>query len=624
MFRTPSLVAALLSALLGLLVAFSRETARQREAGRGPDSAGNRVERCVSCHVRPDEDPGGAHAREALGCSPCHLGNPLAFGKARAHEGMEPEPGALSTAGSTCGRAGCHEREAARVATSLMARASGIVAVDRWVFGEVPSPDGDDDGDGDGENDETMEAVLAAAERTPARDHLSRLCGGCHLGARRGNRDDAIHGNGSGCSACHVARRPPGGAKRAHPPVDSRVTDDRCLGCHSRSGRISLTYQGLAEVERHQLAGGASPCAATGTLHDGRPACRLEPDVHAAAGMACVDCHLHTDLMGDGTRHAHAASQVEVRCESCHGPASPAAWGSVGDPLTRDLLRMRKETRPAGEAARLGARGTPLWNLRPAAAVAVPGQDPSRAPFTLVGKLDGRPRAVAATPRDADHTLRGHERLACDACHAAWAPTCTTCHTSFDPAGTQWDFSKAAVAPGAWRERSEGLSFAPPALGVTAGGRIVSAVPGMVMTLDARAAGGAASSHRLYAPLSPHSTGKKARTCASCHLSSFALGLGTGTLDATAKAPVFVPASPAPGDPALARDGWTSLGAPKPGQGTRAGFRSLDESELGRALAVGSFLPCHDRAADPVWRSPAAARERLLSGGAPRCRGPRS
>lgn len=623
MFRTPSLVAALLSALLGLLVAFGRETARSREAGGGPGRAGGRVERCVSCHVRPEEDPGGAHARPALGCASCHLGNPLAFGRARAHEGMEREPGALATVALTCGRAGCHEREAARVSTSLMARGSGIVSVDRWVFGEVPSPDGD--GGGDGTLDETMDAVLTARARTPARDHLSRLCGGCHLGTRRSNRDDAIHGNGSGCAACHASRRVPDGAKRPHPAVDSRVTDDRCLGCHSRSGRISLTYAGLAEIEKHQAVSKTSPCTVPAALHDGRPACRLEPDVHAAAGMACVDCHLHTDLMGDGTRHAHAADQVEVRCESCHGPVTDGTtWRESEDPLTRDLLRQRREKRPAGEPVRLGARGTPLWNLRPATAATAPGQDPSRAPWTLVGKLDARLRAVTATPRDANHELRGHERLTCDACHAAWAPTCTTCHTSYDPGGTQWDFSSAREAKGAWKERSEGFGWGPPALGVTAEGRIVPAVPGMVMDLDARAAGGPSSSHRLYAPLSPHSTGRKARTCASCHRSAFALGLGTGTLDGDRGEPSFVPAFAAPGEPALARDGWTTLDAARPGRGTRIGFRTLDAREIARVLLAGRCVPCHEKADDPVWRDFAASRERLATGRAPGCRGRRT
>src|SRR5450759_3297572 len=81
MFRTFSLVAALLAAMLGLLVATGREARRVRSIGAGPDRAGNRIERCVTCHGKREEDPGGAHARAALGCASCHLGNPLAFEK---------------------------------------------------------------------------------------------------------------------------------------------------------------------------------------------------------------------------------------------------------------------------------------------------------------------------------------------------------------------------------------------------------------------------------------------------------------------------------------------------------------------------------------------------------------
>ena len=594
MFRTRTLVVGLLLALAGLLVALGRERQRATALGRGPDRAGGKVERCVTCHVRPEEDPGGAHASTAVGCSSCHLGNAFAFDKARAHAGMEPEPGALRSVARTCGRPGCHVREAQRVATSLMARASGIVSVDRWAFGEIVEPRGA----------ATMSETLARKNPSPAERHVAKLCGGCHLHALRGNRDDAIHGNGSGCSACHVARKLPGAVPRPHPPVDARVTDDRCLGCHSRSGRIALTYEGLYEVEKLQ----AGPCGdAATTLHDGRPACRAEADVHRLAGLSCVDCHLHTDLMGDGHEREHEEEQVEVTCEACHGPVpdgGETTWGEVTDPISRDLLRQRGETRPGEERVRLGRRGTPLWNLRP-----------SGAGWVTLRKGQGVALATKPTPADANHRLRGHERLACSSCHAAWAPTCSTCHTAFEADGKQWDFARAAETPGRWIESSHGYAARAPALAVRPDGRIAPAMPGMVMDLDATSAGGPKRSLRLYASLDPHSTGKKARDCASCHLSSWALGLGTGTLDLSGPEPSFRPATPAAEDPRMASDAWTHLDAGQPGVGTRVGLRSLDAVELRKTLAAGVCLPCHKVASDPVYRDFAASKARLERGG---------
>jgi len=140
-------------------------------------------------------------------------------------------------------------------------------------------------------------------------------------------------------------------------------------------------------------------------------------------------------------------------------------------------------------------------------------------------------------------------------------------------------------------------------------------MPGMVMALDASAAGGPKIYRRFYGSLDPHSTGRKARTCASCHLSSWALGLGTGTLDLSGQLPAFTPETPATEDPRMASDAWTRLDAEEPGVGTRTGARSLDAGELRRALAVGACLPCHAAAADPVWRDFAASEARLARGG---------
>ncbi|MEO8056535.1 MAG: multiheme c-type cytochrome, partial [Acidobacteriota bacterium] len=416
MFRTFAFVAALFAALLGVLVGWGREARRETAIGLGPDRAGGRTERCVTCHTKETEDPGGAHARAALGCASCHLGNALAFEKERAHEGLEREPGALSTVALTCGRADCHAREAARVATSPMTRNAGMIAVDRFAFGEIASPDGR----------ETIADVFAATHPTPAQDHLRKLCAGCHLGTRRANRDDQIGGNGSGCAACHVARNVDEKPRR-HPAVDSKVTDDRCEGCHSGSGRIALSYRGLVEVEK------------------GEPFAHAAPDVHQAAGMACIDCHLHTDLMGDGTARTHKEEQVEITCEACHGPVregGEVAWRDVKDEISREILareerRERDEDkdplrkgkrgggRPPDAATRLGTRGVPLLNLlRKSSSLSSSSSSStptsSSSSWVLVRKLDGVELPVKQTPRDRNHALRGHERLTCSSCHAAW------------------------------------------------------------------------------------------------------------------------------------------------------------------------------------------------------------
>jgi hypothetical protein len=318
--------------------------------------------------------------------------------------------------------------------------------------------------------------------------------------------------------------------------------------------------------------------------------------------------------MGDGRAWEHEEDQVEITCEACHGPVrgvregTETTWGAVTDPISRDLLRQRGETRPPEERVRLGRRGTPVWNLRP-----------SGSGWVTLRKGQGVALVTKQTPIDPNHVLPGHERLTCSSCHAAWAPTCSTCHTRFETGGTQWDFARSAETAGRWVETSDGYAARPPALAVRADDRIAPAIPGMVMHLDATAAGGPRASRRLYSSFDPHSTGRKARTCESCHLSPWALGLGTGTLAFSGSRPAFTPATPAPDEPRMASDAWTHLDADHPGVGTRVDLRSLDTSELRRTLAVGACVSCHEDVRDPVWKDFAASRARLARGGT-RCR----
>lgn len=492
---------------------------------------------CLRCHDIAAEGPAGLHA--SFPCESCHLGDPEGTTVLTGHDGMVLESGALDVVDRTCGL--CHMREVDRVRTSPMATARGLVSVNRWAFGEIPTPD----------DSATVMDVLALEDPTPAQDHLRRLCLGCHLNTRRDNRDDAIHpGEGSGCSACHTGPK----TGEAHSSLGGEVPDQRCFGCHSRSARISLTYQGLAEVSGPW----EEACPETSFLPDGRTVCAIPADVHHEAGMACTDCHLHTELMGDGETYLHEGDAVELTCAACHGPdPDERVWNEVQDSITDVLLHVNIEWRPDDEAVRVGRRGTPIWNLRPRGDSVAPWM---QRPWVLTAKSDGRPMPVTQTPRDLAHTLTGHERLSCASCHAATAPTCPTCHTTFDADDTQWDFAAGAVTPGRWIETNEGMGFEVPGLALGPDGRIRPAVPGMTGTLDARNAGGSLAEIHLFSVLDPHNTVKEGRPCASCHV------------EAPQALEVVYPS----------------------GTGTRVGARGLNAAERSRVARVAPCLECHD------------------------------
>ncbi|MCG6955914.1 MAG: hypothetical protein LJF04_07975 [Gemmatimonadetes bacterium] len=508
--------------------------------GRGTGATSRVDPGCFRCHDQDTEGPAGMH--EAMPCDICHLGNTEGTTVLEAHRGMRVDGAALDIVDRTCGR--CHAREALRVGASPMATGRGLVAVDRWAFGEIPRPDGQ----------ETFLDVAGTEHPTPAQDHLRRLCLGCHLHTSRDNRDDVIDsGTGSGCAACHQG--PANGRK--HSALPGTPSDNRCFGCHSRSSRISLTYHGWAEITGPQ----AGSCTADTLLADGRTLCRIPADVHHEAGMACVDCHLHTEVMGDGHAYAHAEQAVEIRCETCHGHVAldeESTWWTVRDSVSRALLHLHLDWRSGNERVRLGKRGTPLWNVR---YERVHGGTLADSTWVLHTKADGKSLPITPTPFDVQHLMPGHKDLSCVACHAASAPTCPTCHTTFDPSGEQWDFGAGRVAAGAWVETTEGMESRPPGLAVGADGRILPAIPGMVGEIDARPAGGDLRHLHLFSVLDPHSTVKEGRTCRDCHLN----------------ADVY-------------------LG----GIGTRTGARALTPDERRRSSRVGSCLECH-KGDEPWW-----------------------
>ncbi len=550
---------------------------------------------CQSCHQvsSPEHD---AHA--PFDCTTCHLGNPTAQTAAGAHHGMVVIPGNLEDAARTCGA--CHAQEVDDIHHSLMTTNAGLVAVNRFVFGEQATPDGD--------------TPITAIGHSPADDHLRNLCASCHLGNPRtefGVIDDASRGGG--CNACHLnydaaAQRELAAylvdatvVPRTHPTLDLNIDNIHCTGCHSRSGRIAMNYEGWHETQLAALpTPGATPVAHR-QLQDGRVFRAVSADVHHTAGLSCVDCHTYADVMGDGQRYLHEEQAVKLQCTDCHRTEIPAGTAVTDLPaLYQRLHRMRDFTHE--RVLETAQDGIPLVNTY------VPGD--GRA--FLIGKADGGLHPLKA-PSGACAREFGHQTLDCASCHSAWAPQCTSCHTEYDPQTPAYDLLANVDRTGAWIERAGDFRATLPPLGVSEqpdGVHIQPAVPGMIMTLDrsgfaAKVEGVPVQTfHRLFAPASPHTTAKAGRDCRSCHNEPVALGYGSGRLsyDPTAAAGArwrFVAEHAVRPEDGLPEDAWIGfLQVPREPASTRTDFRPFTIPEQQRILTVGACLECHDQGSE--------------------------
>ncbi|MBT8104141.1 MAG: hypothetical protein HKP05_00770 [Woeseiaceae bacterium] len=428
---------------------------------------------CADCHETRSRGFNPAHAFAAENCVVCHGGDSQALDEPAAHAGLVAFPGNMDNAGRTCGT--CHAERVASVSDGLMHTARGMVHTTRLVIDGDPGP--------------AHTQNLQSLGDSIADSMLRKQCASCHLGhPKTVHAVDVTTSRGGGCLACHVAEHP----DNAHPALTADVSDARCFGCHSRSGRISLSFAGLAESDEPGLR-----------LADGRPVERLPADVHHVAGMRCTDCHDADDVMGAAGDAVHQRAAVSARCTDCH------------------------------------------------------------------------------EPHDDD---KQHERLTCAACHSQWAPQCFGCHMEYDADGEQWDHIAQEVTPGRWSDTRWNVRNVLPALGVNADGMIEPFVPGMIMT-TAHPGWDEVRFVRLFAPLSPHTTGAS-RSCASCHRSSEALGLGPGELTWRQGALSFAPSANEAMPDGLPPEAWTNLGNTRGGRAPLAGQRPFDENEMKRIFGA--------------------------------------
>ena len=619
--RTSLLLAAIAALVLGGALFYAVDGGRIR-AVPGPG------EGCLACHGRV-KGLEGAHAPAAIGCASCHAGVKRATDKEAAHAGMVLIPGNLADAAKTCGQAGCHDSIVPRVERSIMATMAGVIAVDREALGEPAMPDG----------------RIPHANRLGhgvADSHLRELCVGCHLGQVKPEWGPiGQESQGGGCNACHLEYAPDAAKAVAayaklpkaerkeipnlHPTLTVNRRNGHCFGCHSRSGRIALSYEGWNEL-REETGDNAAPTAGKRVegeklrkLDDGRFVEKIVADVHHERGMECIDCHTANELMGAGGEVLRKSQQQRIGCEDCHAAKLVSVAPEFIDAESKLLHKLRGWTLAPGQKMGTTRDGEPLVNV-----VVEEGKG-----ARLLRKRTGQALALKA-PASACTQGKGHGRLSCASCHTAWAPRCNTCHTEFDPKDEGFDHAAQKWVKGTWNETAGPFEPTLPTLGVLrdgdARGAIDTFVPGMIMTFDRNKEEGKPRDivfRRLYAKLHSHTTRREARSCESCHADSLALGFGKGKLryavSGTTGRWQFTPEKKASPHDGLPEDAWTGFLKAREGMvSTREGARPFSVAEQRRILTVGACLACH--AGDsPVMKRALEDFEGTLSRKSARC-----
>lgn len=554
------------------------------------------AETCVACHGL-SEGFSPSHQPALIGCSPCHRGDPRASEKELAHQQMIPIPGNLSDVHQTCGAANCHQGIAQRVDHSLMVSMSGVVGVNRFVFGEVDDPTG--------------AFHIANIGDSPADTHLRHLCASCHLGNQKKVPGPISElSRGGGCNACHLNYSPAAtqallshreaasAALPAHPALTVNVSNDHCFGCHSRSSRISLNYEGW-----HETSLTPAEMAANNPqyrrLEDDRIVAFIQSDIHYQTGLECIDCHHVNEIMGDGHSYTHKEEALRVQCDDCHQKNFPHTRSySDLDTESKKLLALRGMD---GQGKRFLPTATDLslynaWVDRLGQAY-------------LQGKNSGN--IYPLTPPAAICTRQGgHERLSCGACHTGWAPQCIGCHNTFEPSSNGTDLLTQQPTQGRWVEHVGLFLHDQPTLGVVASPQRVDEeyveqirtfIPGMTLTIDVDSFYGTDQPgifHRLYAPTSAHTTQAVGRSCTSCHNDPLALGYGRGQLiyqtDNGQGRWTFRSEYAALPEDGLPQDAWIGfLEEPQAGSTARSYTRPFSLAEQQRMLTVGACLTCH-------------------------------
>jgi len=343
-------------------------------------------------------------------------------------------------------------------------------------------------------SDEEIQAAINSGdprqlEQVAYEHYLAKNCNTCHQAGYPRNNSPGLY-RSTGCASCHMLYAKDGAYQGKDPmipkgtpayPKTHRLTteipSEQCATCHFQGGRIGLTFRGIREGGFG--ASNTPPNAApiNETLYGHAPGYYLSdedttnaidetpPDVHFAAGMHCVDCHVGSDVHGTDKVYSNSKQQIDIRCEDCHG-------------TVRDRIA------PNASGIFETSRGRPLLQLATREDGAI----------TLKGRVDG---AIHLVPQPADmlaeggsatesmHVAMGEDelgfshadKLTCDTCHTSWTLKCIGCHVSYDLRLSQIDYQTGQSSSGLTRGGRSSYSLDTVLLAKTLDGRVQSAAP---------------------------------------------------------------------------------------------------------------------------------------------------
>jgi hypothetical protein len=474
-------------------------------------------------------------------------------------------PSDIRVVDETCGR--CHPSHAATMKTSIMTTNAGHYMPTRFLAGFqdreayygsyavslpncTPSP---------GVSCELIPLtpakgpqILDELENDPdaflesAYDHyLSKSCNTCHAAGYPRNNSAHLY-RSTGCSACHMIYGKDGvyegddeAMPKNHPAypkvheITTAIPTEQCATCHFQGGRIGLNFRGIREGGFKDTPPNAVPWTESAYGHtagyylldeDGtNDVDETPPDVHYEAGMHCADCHVGTDVHGDGLLHATSKGQVDITCEDCHGTVR--------------------------EAVEPGADG----NFHTASGRTLPQLSSANGNVVLKGLVDKKDHIVPQVKQvltDAEPTSKAHaamavndedwshaDSLTCDTCHSGWNLFCLGCHVTVDLRFSQVDYQTGKKTIGSVGGSREMYSLDSLILGQGISGKAQAVMPSHQVQMAAFAPDGeqvvggtvedetvgafrktdASDANIGFAPFFQHTTSATSRDCTSCH-----------------------------------------------------------------------------------------------------------